>query len=128
MPRLTCGSDGAPRPGDRAPRVTGRHLESTAGRVATPDLSAYAAAMVRLALASLLFMACSHHEDSREALCARACKKLLDCAHASDKLASCVHACDAPERAQVEAIESASCEALTQGREVPLAQPPASGQ
>lgn len=80
--------------------------------------------MVRIALALLFLIACSKNDDTPDGLCARSCKKLLDCAHASEKLASCVHACTAPDKAKVEAIEAASCEELTQAREVPISRAP----
>ena len=80
--------------------------------------------MVRIALALLFLIACSKKDDTPDGLCARSCKKLLDCAHASERLESCVHACTAPEKSTVEAIEAASCEALTQARDVPISRAP----
>lgn len=79
--------------------------------------------MFRIALGLLLMIACSSKESAGEdELCARACKKLLSCAHASEKLEPCVHACTTPDKAQVEAIEAASCDQLSQGPAVPAAQ------
>lgn len=69
-------------------------------------------------------------DDSPRGLCARGCAKLISCAPLENKeeLPRCIDTCAAgtPQKAQIEQIESMSCEQIATGG-VPAAQGRGSG-
>ena len=85
--------------------------------------------MVRI-LAVLLLVACSSSKDKSEpapaakddsprGLCTRGCTKLISCApfEKREELTKCIDTCaaGAPQKAQIELIESMTCEQIATG-------------